>query len=153
MKFNELNKTNMDVFGLKWRWTDQAYCLMPDRDLKRILPLDDLSAKAVFKKSIEFPNGDLGSPNMDKYSKDVQFLNTEKNNVISWLEERLSICEIVVSWHQDNTVLTDTEIFVKYWDDFCYPSSDDVTIWSEDELWVLQYRHYELFWCGKAGSV
>jgi hypothetical protein len=35
---------------------------------------------------------------------------------------------IVVSWDADTAVLTDTELFIEHWDDFCYPASDDVTV-------------------------
>ena len=32
-------------------------------------------------------------------------------------------------------------VFCEYWDDFCYPASDDVAIWSLSQEWFLIYDH------------
>jgi hypothetical protein len=52
---------------------------------------------------------------------------------------------VLVSWHDEVAVLTDWELFVAHWDDFCYLSSDDVTVWPPSGEWILCYRHYEVF--------
>jgi hypothetical protein len=36
-------------------------------------------------------------------------------------------------------------LFVGRWDDFCFPSSDDVTVYPADERWLLEYAHREEF--------
>ena len=38
--------------------------------------------------------------------------------------------DICISWDRKTCIYT-KEVFIKYWDDFCYPISDDVTIRSE----------------------
>ena len=48
---------------------------------------------------------------------------------------------VIVMWEPTVAVAVPRHIFCTYWDDFCYPSSDDVRIWSISELWCLQYHH------------
>jgi hypothetical protein len=43
-------------------------------------------------------------------------------------------------------------IFCKYWDDFRYPSSDDLLVWSQQEDWFLYYGHHEIFEYGTRKS-
>ena len=35
---------------------------------------------------------------------------------------------VIVHWDNTTAVETTWEVFAHYWDDFCYPSSDDVDI-------------------------
>jgi hypothetical protein len=52
---------------------------------------------------------------------------------------------VYVSWSKELAVETSWEIFTKYWDDFCYPSSDDVTVTPVSGAWQLSYHHFEQF--------
>jgi len=153
MKFSALATIDMDEFRLKWRWTDAKYCLIPNSDLNLISPLNKTDSEIAWKKSLEFPNGDSESSTDNLNFKDTQTGEVEENEILSWLNEKLPHCQILISWQPDTAVITNTQIFIKYWDEFCYPSSDDVTIWPENESWVLQYRHYEQFWYGELASV
>ena len=51
---------------------------------------------------------------------------------------------VLVSWDAQTAVITDWDAFVTHWDDFCYPSSDDVTVLPLAGDWDLCYRHYEV---------
>ncbi|HKV52762.1 MAG TPA: hypothetical protein VJO52_16325 [Gemmatimonadaceae bacterium] len=51
---------------------------------------------------------------------------------------------VIVSWDADTAVITSWPVFVTYWTDFCYASSDDVTIWEPTKPWTLCYYHYEV---------
>lgn len=53
--------------------------------------------------------------------------------------------QVLISWDARAALVTDWGVFIAHWDDFCYPSSDDVTIWPLDASWTLCYRHYEIF--------
>jgi hypothetical protein len=54
-----------------------------------------------------------------------------------------------VLWHPwDVAVLTADSVFQRYWDDFCYPSSDDVLIWPRSDAWAAVYRHEEVIFAG-----
>ncbi|HWQ91126.1 MAG TPA: hypothetical protein VN673_05605 [Clostridia bacterium] len=52
---------------------------------------------------------------------------------------------IYVSWTKQLAVETKWDIFTEYWDDFCYPSSDDVTVVPVVGEWQFIYQHYEQF--------
>lgn len=52
---------------------------------------------------------------------------------------------VIVGWDRDDILETSWRTFCSYWDDFCYPSSDDVTIYALDGSWVLWYHHWERF--------
>jgi hypothetical protein len=51
---------------------------------------------------------------------------------------------VVASWDQNTAIALPWSVFVDFWDAFCYPSSDDVTVWDPGASWVLCYRHYQL---------
>jgi hypothetical protein len=54
--------------------------------------------------------------------------------------------EVLVSWRDTDAVVTRWSVFTQHWGAFCYPSSDDVTVWSAAEEWALSYQHAELFY-------
>ena len=47
--------------------------------------------------------------------------------------------------NSNNAIVVDKQLFLTHWDDFCYPSSDDVFMWPNDLSWVLFYSHEEVF--------
>ena len=150
MEFSKLHKISIDEFILKWRWTDSKYCLMPENDLRKIYPLDENSSKLIWENSLTFTSDESDFSPSNKLFTEIENIETENNTGVSnWLIKKLTNCQIVVNWQPDSSVLTNTEVFIKYWDDFCYPSSDDVSIWPEDESWILHYWHEEQFWFGK----
>jgi hypothetical protein len=65
----------------------------------------------------------------------------------TWLKSRLprGRAPIVVSWQPDLSVLTDSDLFIARWQDFCYPASDDVSVLPLDSSWVLHFWHEEEF--------
>jgi len=52
---------------------------------------------------------------------------------------------VYVSWDEDLAIETTWSIFTEYWDDFCYPSSDDIAVVPVTGGWQLIYHHYEQF--------
>lgn len=141
----------MDKFKLKWRWMDENYRLFPEEVLSRIFPLDGPSSKKVWEKSLTFiDKGTEFSPNSELFDSIETIDTTESSEVVNWLMSKMPSGEIVISWQPDTAVKTTTSIFIKYWDEFCYPSCDDVSIWSESESWVIHFWHYEKACYGKA---
>ena len=51
---------------------------------------------------------------------------------------------VVVHWDARTAALTDWGTFAAHWGAFCYPSSDDVTVWEPGADWTLAYWHYEV---------
>ena len=122
-------------FPLAWRWTQSSHAVLPPKVLARIVPLSPSEAARV-QTSASVEQASVISCSADD-SADVR----------SWLrrvqpDERASV---YVSWSEDLAVETSWGIFIEYWDDFCYPSSDDVTIAPVAGGWRLIYHHYEQF--------
>jgi hypothetical protein len=51
--------------------------------------------------------------------------------------------QVVVSWASPVCATTRWLTFAKYWNEFCYPSSDNVWITPLDLSWLLYYDHEE----------
>ncbi len=149
MNINEFDITSMEEFPLKWRWIDPNYCQMPKSDLNRIKPLTIESATIIGKKALSFSEDNSCSLSSQLFENIVS-AETDQTNIVHWLQSKLKISKIYISWNIDLAVITDVELFIRYWEHFCYPSSDDVSIWPFDESWVLSYCHYELFWYGSS---
>ncbi len=141
----------MESFPLKWRWEQDRSCIMPD-ELSRIRPLSPARAKAVWERSLQFVDGRSNDfrPSPDLFSSiaEVDTENRDTEEVRQWLCSRVKQEEeqIFVSWQPDTDVVTEWSIFLKFWDDFCYPASDDVSIWPVSEKWLLHYWHEEAFY-------
>lgn len=50
---------------------------------------------------------------------------------------------VILSWSAESALVTRWDTFVQHWDAFCYPSSDDVTVWPLSGEWTLCYHHDE----------
>jgi len=136
-------------FPLKWRWTDERYCLLSLPSLAQIRPFTSAKAKELLELSFQF-SGENGLLR-DRFN-DVEQIDAslEHEVVRDWLMTRMSgHAQIVVSWDADTAVQVPPHIFCDHWDDFCYPSSDDVIAWPINGEWALSYSHYEEFDFGR----
>lgn len=140
----KLKTTSINNFVLKWRFTDKNYSLLAPEDLSKIRPLEKESASIVWRQSIKLSSeGNYPSLNNAEYIECADHQSVQK-----WLQSKLQGEEIIVSWDSEVAVITTPSMVSRYWDDFCYPASDDVTIWSENKQWVVCYSHDEKFWYG-----
>ncbi len=141
-----MQSTSLDKFPLKWRWTEKEYCILSKEDLNQITPLAPTSAKSVWEKSLTFiDRREQFSANSELFQVISTFNSKDIEKASDWLKKHLPNSKIIVSWQPGTAVLTNTELFIRNWDEFCYPASDDVTIYPEDESWVLHYWHEEEF--------
>ena len=105
-------------------------------------PLEQGEAKRLCQRSMRFLVRDNLSPH--EFSSLVR-RSADVPNAVGrcWLRDQqpeLS-AQAFVSWRGDAAIRTTWEIFTAHWDDFCYPSSDDVVVWPESERWALFYFH------------
>lgn len=142
----------LEDFKLCWRW-DEVH--NPDITLEekgQIIPLSVLESKRInkiidyfeiesnlykdFKPTDWIRASSETKISIDKFSNDFQKLTQDyKENLF-------------ITMNRSTCIYTTKEIFIRYWDDFCYPSSDDITIISELTNWVFFYNHIEVgrFW-------
>ena len=124
-------------FPLAWRWTDSRYTVLSEVVLSQLQPLGAQDAQLEFERARNFQE-DSGIA----HSADVS-----DEDGCAWLRARHDgLSNIVtISWSPDCALRTSWQIFTEHWSDFCYPSSDDVTVWPDSERWVLFYHHHEQF--------
>jgi len=143
---------SFEDFELNWRWDDIHNPDISNEDKGQIIPLSIQESKRINKiidyfelesnlyKSFEPTDWIRASSetldSIEKFSNDFKKLTQDYNE------------NLFISWNRTTCIYTTKEIFIKYWDDFCYPSSDDITIISELTNWVYFYNHIEVgrFW-------
>lgn len=138
---------NIHQFSLAWRWTQSTHAVFPDEVLAQLRPIDAPEANELAKRLRSSIDGN--SLAVDS------FLTIQKEEVrehISSFLEGLGIDDmtiVLLSWDSGTALRTSWGIFRQYWDDFCYPSSDDVAIAPEADSWLLSYSHEEAFEFGR----
>ncbi len=121
-------------FPLAWRWTNPSHSVLPPEVLAGIRPLSASEAAGISTVSPEIASV-------------VSTAASDSVDVRRWLRivQPDSRVHVYVSWNRDLAVETSWRIFTEYWDDFCYPSSDDISIVPVGGTWQLIYHHYEQF--------
>lgn len=138
----------LESFQYLWRWTDARYNLLPEEALAKIRPLRQAKAREAFERSAPWASRREGMllPPYDLVEKQPTG-STEPRDVRLWLSARVAdrALGVIVSWEAETAVWTEWGVFVEYWDDFCYPSGDDILIWPVSEAWLAHYWHEEYF--------
>lgn len=142
----------LEEFELSWRWDNIHNPDILAAEKVLIKPLSIQESKRIYKvieyfelesnlnKSFEPTDWIIASSetvdSIEKFSNDFKELTQDYNE------------NLFISWNRSTCIYTTKEIFIKFWDDFCYPSSDDITIISELTNWVYFYNHIEVgrFW-------
>jgi predicted ATP-grasp superfamily ATP-dependent carboligase len=138
----------LEKFELGWRFDDFHNSGLSDNEKSEILALSETESKRLnkiidyyeiesnrFEKYFETDWFSANSENEDNIAK----VRTQVENYLKPFDENL-----IISWQRKIALKTSKKIFLKYWNDFLYPSSDDVTIISEKTNWILFYRHFEV---------
>ena len=139
----------INEFPLKWRWTDSRWNKLPQEALHAIRPLSESKARELCQYSLECTDH---SGLMESLFERVSRIDTfdDSSDIRLWLLARTSDLNqtVAVSWDNDLAALVRWKVFCDYWDDFCYPASDDVAIFPLSGEWMLSYSHDEYFMFG-----
>lgn len=129
---------NIEDFPLAWRWTQSTYTVLPKDVLKTLTPLS-LESAQLLSESVAF--------SMPESSLKFDASNEELDTV-QWLKNLgVTSHQVTISWSKNMALSVPWSTFCKYWNDFCYPSSDDVDIFLENKRLFLRWHHYERFEC------
>jgi hypothetical protein len=155
-KKTETVKINIEVeefiplkdFELGWRWETNHNSEISELEKKLIQPVSESESKRLNKiiDYFEFEPNLTGKYNQTDWIR----ANAENNLKVEKFRHQLELLlepwneGIIITWKRNVTLKTSKLIFLKYWTDFLYPSSDDVTIISEETNWVMFYRHFEV---------
>jgi hypothetical protein len=127
-------------FPLAWRWTSETHNLLAPEVLTDIRPLTETTASALADDGLaRCPDAQLLGEAYAAESDEVDRVATRLRALPVSAETR-----VIVSWDSTTALETSWATFAKYWDAFCYPSSDDVTVWEIGAPWSVCYRHFEV---------
>jgi hypothetical protein len=127
-------------FPLAWRWTDARYAVFAADVLPRLTPHSPDEASRLFEHAkVLSRSADSAALHISADGPPAQ--------VIAWLraQQPRFTEEVFVCWCGDTALRTDWSTFIEHWDDFCYPSSDDVTVLPQSGSWMLLYHHWHEF--------
>ena len=133
--------SSIDTFPLVWRWTQVSHAVLSDEEIASIEPLRVEKARELQKLSRALEQNTA--------LREVREINTDvlpEQDILTWLRHLPIIDDaVLVSWDEETGIRVPWSLFVRRWDDFCYPSSDDVSIIPLSDQWLLQYWHYGQF--------
>lgn len=150
LKIEDKDFRSLNDFPLKWRWTDERWNKLPENALNTIQPFTDEKARELLKYSLEF--GDYKGLSASSFENVSRIdASGDPAQIKYWLQNQFSDKnqDVIVSWNDHHAVSVRLDVFCKYWNDFCYPASDDLIVWGFEEDWVLMYLHDEEFIFGK----
>jgi hypothetical protein len=151
LEIEENDFSPIDSFPLKWRWTDSQWNKFPDKTLNKIQPLSEIKAHELSQHSKQFYDFETGLA--ESLFENIKQINASGGveEIQCWLSAQSSDSNqtVIVSWDDRLAALIEWKVFCEYWDDFCYPASDDVAIFPFSEEWTLLYSHEEYFIFGK----
>jgi hypothetical protein len=140
----------LDEFPLLWRWTRPTHDVLPSEVLATIRPLRPATARALAPAASAQCLERGRSAAALTFAADADAPRSARRQL-----DALGIGAadaIVVSWDAETAVATAWATFVAHWDAFCYPSSDDVTVWAPGGGWTLCYRHFQVMEFARVGG-
>lgn len=150
----------LDDFPLAWRWRGDRSA-MGDAERARIRPLRPERAREAWAEAVAFV-GDpwLFRPSPARFPDIAEWNASGRSSEAghAWLAEHVpggDADPVLVAWEADRVVLTDRALFLRFWDDLCFPASDDVIAWPLSEApapWAVLWWHEEVLYVGRAVS-
>ena len=136
-------------FPLAWRWTSPTHAVLSPAELAALKPCSSDETARIYERSLRFETADGLAP-AEFETVLTQSADISGADGCSWLRAQAGDLEeqITVLWQRDIALRTTWELFTTRWDDFCYPSSDDVFVLPDSEKWVLRYHHEDIFFFG-----
>lgn len=146
--------TPMERFPLRWRFTDEEYNVLPPVHLAQVRPLEPEAARLLWSMTITLGIHE-GTPYGADFFERVEGLlipeGSEDEKVVKkWLYQRGLPFDkpVFLSWQPDLAVITTWKILVKYWSDFYYPISDDLSVFDRSLTWALLFFHEDELYFG-----
>ena len=128
---------------LLWRWTSRTHALFPAHVLAAMMAFNSSEALARHAEALlRVPDPTDRAGTVMECGDDVP-----EEKVSTWLSGLSADAQAwtVLSWDRTTAILIPWKHFAERWSDFCYPASDDVTIWQPHQLWTLEFEHEESF--------
>ncbi len=139
-------------FGLKWRFTEEQYDILPDQHIDQLKPLDKEAAKFLLDY-ITINDLHKDQPFKKDFFRTINYISILEGNekeIKKWLYQRgLPFDKTVfLSWNQTDAIIVPWKLLIKYFDSFFYSGSDDLTIIDESLNWALLFSHWDVIFYG-----
>ncbi len=135
----------MEDFELNWRFDDEKYDKLPEKDLRLIKPLNPVVSKFLWDYiSKSGLHSDI--PFKKDYFETIEQITItadNKKDVKNWLYQ----CDlpldnqVCLSWLPTTAIMIPWKLFIQYFDSFYYSVSDDLTIVDESLSCALFFHH------------
>jgi hypothetical protein len=152
----------LDLFSLRWRWTDPKWDLLPPEELAQIRPLTETRARELWHRTLPTANAlfraaqgeaSAGSTTAELFTcfRRIDTISRSHSDVSQELASLVApgAEPVVAVWEPTDAVVVTWEVLCARWASFCYPASDDVSIRPLDEAWCLDWHHDEYFLFGR----
>lgn len=137
-------------FPLLWRWTRETHAKFSPDELASIRPIRPDRAATICGQVVR-------EPLVPRRPGDRLLVEdaTDHQVVTQWLEDRVPGEEndLVLVWDQRTAALVGRRLFIDRWDDFWYPSSDDLGVLGTVGCWRIEMYHYGEFDFSERGAV
>jgi hypothetical protein len=130
----------IDDFPLKWRFAEDAskWTVLPPEDLARFRPLTEQASRTLWTQlvadnawhhsvlsqdQLRVNSDELGHVVVDDDAEPA----SEHQRIRDFLTTQISLpldTQVLFFWGATCSVDTTWDVFIRYWDDFCYPSDD-----------------------------
>ena len=160
-----LQYVDIDEFAFKWRFVEDAskWTVLPEADLANFHPLDEECARDLWKRFVHPTSTQLIGFAKEwgwRLRDDTPTLKTadvsgieELELGIQFLKKHIHVpdaSQVLFFWDADWAVETTWDMFLRYWNDFCYPSDesnaavpvecDKNAYYFEERLWIEPRR-------------
>ena len=142
---------SMNDFSLKWRFTEEKYAVLPDLHLSQIKPLDKKASKFLWDY-ISDTNLHNDVPFKKDFFRNIDMIDISDDNKLEikkWLYQRgLPFKkEVFLSYTSNEALIIPWKVLIKYFDEFHYQGSDDLTVIDQSLEWALLFFHEgEIHW-------
>lgn len=146
------NRIEIDEFQLKWRFIESEYNILPAEHLKQLTPLNEKASNFLWNfisNSGLHENEPFGN-NFFNTIDSTRIHEGNEQEIKKWLYQRgLPFSKrVYLSWQPNTALITSWKLVVKYFDDFYYGGSDDLTIIDESLNWAVLFHHEDEIYFG-----
>ncbi|WP_326539531.1 hypothetical protein [Pseudorhodoferax sp.] len=143
-------------FALAWRWLGDGRHPLPPEACARLRVLPVAQARAAFRLS-----GTLLVPGAAMAVDGTRFVLQQHDagpgaaaQVVPWLRrcQPAMHARVWLSWEPELALCTRWAVFVRHWEAFCYPASDDLVVFPASLGWVLFHHHAQRLQFGRCRS-
>jgi len=138
----------VDDFSLNWRFIEN----LPLSVAGQLKPLNNIASKFLndiiidqqLHKDTPFKKGHFNK------AEKIKITNGNDDAIREWLAalQIPSDKQVFLSWDNSTNMIAPWNLVIQYFDDFHYPSSDDLTIFDESLSWAVLFSHSNMIYYG-----